>query len=523
MDEFTPAPPWRPRFPLEKYRTTAIFVATEKEFQSAFVPANAGPVMAEYAYPMRKAVTDYAGKLVDYVLLIAWIEQHVSAGSWKLYGAPQHLALMTNTYKSPEASPPRTSGSVLANFVNVLNGIYFAAGGLVWLTRRISLAPVTPEYPRLAADRVSTSDMYMFGQVIDDAHDLLIVDRNPALAAHFQDSSGRYGTCLKEDTKISLFSMIGLGGRLIRDITAIWRRTSHVDPNLFSRFAMLAAKRAMFAAFFNRYRPKYFWGRDDYSMDHTVRSQELRKIGGVALGINHGLPYDTHMPQWREIDFDIYYSFGSHLYDSVYKEFWPDNMIVKPVGAIHMKREYRDRLSNKRPKDIAFFPIAYGRFEESMGEAFKVAAHFKDRQLFIKLKSGRGSEFQRRYQDLMRDAPGNVVTYDDTDPYELLLNVSYSIAYTTLVAESLQFGVMTFNLDNDPDFRWQYYRNFEDLTVPDGATIIERIEAIEAGKETYDFDRYGDLIELHGPDVFDVIRQDIGLPPNYNPDKTLNT
>ena len=81
------------------------------------------------------------------------------------------------------------------------------------------------------------------------------------------------------------------------------------------------------------------------------------------------------------------------------------------------------------------------------------------------------------------------------------------------MAEALQFKVKTFNLDMDPTLEHQYYRNFYNLTVPDGETIIRRIEAIELGEEAYDFELYKDLISIDGPDISNVVRSDIGLGP----------
>ena len=172
---------------------------------------------------------------------------------------------------------------------------------------------------------------------------------------------------------------------------------------------------------------------------------------------------------------------------------------------------YRSRLKDARPKDIAFFPIIHTRFDQNMHAVFAVARYFSDRRIFIKLKGNRRPEQICNYHRLLRSAPENVVVYSDPNLCELLLNVSYSIAFTTLVAESIQFGAITFTFDTDPSIQHLYYRNFPSLLVSGGEDIIARINAIESGQERYDFNNYNELINRDSKDIFQVIREDIGL------------
>ena len=193
------------------------------------------------------------------------------------------------------------------------------------------------------------------------------------------------------------------------------------DPGLFGNLGLLCVKRAMFAAFFSQYRPRFFFGKDDYSKDHIIRNQELRRIGGISLGINHGLPLNTITPAWQEGDFDIYYAFGSHLFTNTLQKTWPSECIVKPVGSKNMLPAYRSRLKDARPKDIAFFPIIHTRFDQNMHAVFDVARYFSDRRMFIKLKGNRRPEQICNYHRLLRSAPENVVVYSDPNPMSFSL------------------------------------------------------------------------------------------------------
>lgn len=504
--------PWAPRFPLEKNLTSDMYPLVAEKAHQAFEFAPSGARLAEYVYPFRKAVTDYTVKIGDLTLLLDWLEKNTPGGSWKLHGAPPLSDVIYHAYLGRTQDEDRRADLFVPRFFNLLNIMGTGLAGLVWLAGKVRLGAVPVKSCHLAADRISGDDVNIFRKIIDDPGEILIVDRNADFANRLAYSNGPYESCLKEDARIPLHVFFRLSTNLLSDLGKIWKALGKWDPALFGNLSVLAAKRAMFAAFFHKFRPRYFFGRDDYSKDHVVRNQELRKIGGTSLGINHGLPMNTITPAWQEVDFDIYYAFGSYLHTHFLHKTWPSTCTVKPVGSKNMRPEYRKRLNNPRPRDIAFFPIVHGAFEKNMHEVFAVARHFPDRRVFIKMKPNRRSEHMQVYHRLMREAPMNVIAYIDPDPYELLLSVTYSIAFTTLVAESLQFGAMTFTLDTDPSIKNLYYRNFPGLTVSGKDEIVERIDAIESGQEAYDFSQYNELIAMDGIDIFETIRNDVGLP-----------
>ena len=83
------------------------------------------------------------------------------------------------------------------------------------------------------------------------------------------------------------------------------------EPAHFYGIIALPFRRIILRGFFNKFRPAYFWGRDDYNVEHIIRRQEMHRYGGISLGINHGFPsYANLFPQWRYISFDRYYTFG---------------------------------------------------------------------------------------------------------------------------------------------------------------------------------------------------------------------
>lgn len=504
--------PWVPSFPLERNLTSNVYPRIAEKTHQFFEFDLSSSRLAEYAYPFRKAVTDYTVKISDLTLLLEWLEKHGPDGSWKLYGAPPLSDVIYQAYLGRKPDKAGRFDLFLPLFFNLLNILGTTLAGLLWLAGKTRFGRVPLESYHLAGDRISGDDVNIFRQIIDDPAELLIVDRNTDIASSLAYSNGSYKSCLKEDARISVFTFLRLSKAFLFDLGKLWKTLGKQDPSLFGSLSVLTAKRAMYGAFFQYFKVRYFFGRDDYSKDHIIRNQELRKIGGVSLGINHGLPINTIAASWREVDFDIYYAFGSFLHKHFLHKTWPPACTVKPVGSKNMRSEYRKRLNDQRPPDIAFFPIVHAAFEQNMRDVFAVARHFSDRRIFIKMKANRRSEHMQTYQRLMGEAPINVVAYTDPNPYELLLSVSYSIAFTTLVAESLQFGAMTFTFDTDATIKHLYYRNFPNLIVLGKDDIIARISAIETGQEYYDFSQYNELIKMDGGDIFETIRSDIGLP-----------
>lgn len=506
-----------PDFPHEanfsKYspQSAAVHRQTDEAFCAAFDKIAPDGWLAEYIYPLRKALSAYSEKVGNVAYLAQWLKKTGRAADCVLYGAPTHLDLATHREGQSRGGGLRRTAARLVGVFNFLNVIASVLGGLGWLARRLHFRPLSPITVRLAVDKGTPIDLYMVRQVIDDPDDVVFVYRNAEFARKNRDADVGYRGYTKEDARISIRQLGRLAVAMGADLISFWRSFRWVDPVLFGSLTTLPVKRAMFAAFFSRIQPRFYWGRDDYSIDHVIRNQELRKIGGVAMGISHGLPLETLILQWREIDFDIYYTFGTHLYETYYKNTWAKHIRVKPIGSFNLTREYRARLKTPRPNDIAFFPVTYDNFEDTIAQAFKVANHFRDRRVFIKMKAGRPDASVQIFRQLMAEAPINVIVQIDPNPYELLFSVSYSVAFTTMVAESLQFGVKTFTLDNLPHIESNYLHDFPTLVVRDGDQLIKRIEAIESGREAYNFEQFSALVRKDGPDLFDVIRRDIGL------------
>ncbi|MCC7016147.1 MAG: hypothetical protein IT564_02955 [Rhodospirillales bacterium] len=503
--------------------------AIEQGVRPLVAPFEGHAVLGEYAYAFRKALSDYTQTMLNLTGAAAWAEANLPEGGWRLIGAPPHFARVYalsagrapgswlgpgRAGESPRAyNDAPLSGRAGGRIAAALNALAVFAGMTAWLIARTRLA-VAPERFRLAVDRVSPIDLEV-AKAADDPAEVLMVERNARLAAETSPELAPYRRVTRNDARATPGVTVRLIARMARELWTLWRDFGDLEAPLFGRFASLIGKRTLFAAFFRRFRPAFLWGRDDYSMDHVIRNQELRKIGGKALGVNHGLPINTYISQWREIDFDVYYAYGRHLYDAFYRAAWPAHMRVEAVGNIQMTPERRARLAAARTKDIAVYAIVTLRFDELLAHVRDLALRFPDRRVHVRMKKRREDSYLRRYGEwLAREAPANVANNDDSDPYDLMLRTAYAVTPgSTAGIEAMQSGAKTFYLDLDPGLRFFYYRNFPHLIVRSAGDIARRIEAIEAGTEAYDFSRSEGLVALSAPDFYAALRRDLGLPP----------
>jgi hypothetical protein len=468
-----------------------------------------GPQDGDYAYAFRKAMSDYTQSMLRLVGAVAWLEENLGAGAWRLRGAPRHLGLVFRLSTGRELPDAVSFEASPTRLLNLANALFLTLGLFAWLAERIRYA-VPVEAFRLAIDRISPVDMVVAREAVDDPAGVLIIERNAVLAAAADDEVARHRRCSRDDARVTFAHSVMLIGRLCREMAGLWLRHGKEDAPLFGRLAALLGKRVVYAAFFARFRPAYLWGRDDYSMDHIIRNQELRKQGGAAIGVNHGLPVNTYISQWREIDFDVYYVYGRHLYETFYKPAWPESMRVVAAGNIQMTPERRKRMSAPRPRDIAVYITVVPRFDEFMSGMMDVARHFQDRKVHFRMKGKREDRYLQSFARWMQEAPANAVVNQDSHPYDLMLATSYAIAAgSTAAVEALGFGAKSFVYDAEPRYRHYYYRNFPALIVTDAAQIIRRIERIESGEESYDPLAFDSLIRQSGACVYDLLRAEV--------------
>ena len=402
----------------------------------------------------------------------------------------------------------------------VLNLFRFAAVvvySTLWIMSRVRLAPPLPESIFLGSDFVGSGhDRILWDEIADADHQVLVVTRNRAMASEYADMLEGYRHVNVTDGWFSLFQAAAAFWEILMDGIRLFRLGSALPGDFYHRFAVLPHRRAVIKALFNRFRFKNFWGRDDYNTDHIIRSQELRKTGGVSLGVMHGIPCICKVAhQFRHLDYDIYYMLGREQYDNFYRHTWPAHTRVKAIGSFGASRSELERLKEPRPKNIACF-LSPSFHQVKVMEALETLTRaFPDRKVFINVKSPKylTGAFAEALEDLMDRGPDNLVI-DNRRAYELLFQCNYVVnESSTLTAEAIQFGLYGFALDLGDRAKSHYYRRFPDICLSSGEEAVERIRDIDAGRWEYPRHLYGSLIDLSGRVPWDEIRKDLGLRP----------
>lgn len=353
----------------------------------------------------------------------------------------------------------------------------------------------------------------MLGEVADHPSQVLGVFRNAGQAVERRDWIRPYPSCLPHDGALgpgdALATLAMVAGRGF----ALWRRFRRLAPRHFLGVAKFPLIEATYRAMMEKYRFAHFLGRDDYNVDHIFRSMELRRRGGVSMGISHGTGYDVE-PSWRYLDFDVYYTIGEGYFRDLYLERWPAGTRLQAVGGFGMSGEQRRRAAAPKPDDIIFFIKLFIEGEAVVDAVRDLARAFPERTVYMKLKGSelRGLDDNRRAR-LTADLPANVV-FTTERPGELLLRARYAVSTpSTVVLEAIEAHCITFCYDVLPEETPFHFRQFPGLCHRSVEDIAGRIRAVEAGEWSYPRRAYADLVDLSERDAFAAIRADIGLAP----------
>lgn len=497
------------------YRTD-IFARTEPRINDRFGFADLERRIGGYAMPVKHATCKYMSENFNLVFLLKDISDTFEPHEATLVHSHDDMLFAYQAFFGDTPRTPRVGARQFRPLVNAVTVMLVFGYLLAWLPRILRWRKHGPEPVFLGADFTGGEpQVRMVRDIVGDPGQCLFVYRNRAQREASSADMAGFRQCLNREGCVALSELPAFLGFLTGDAFRLYRHLKNLAPSHFLSIIKMLQKKASYRALLNRFHFQYFWCRDDYNPEHILRSQELRKAGSVSLGINHGLtsPLLIH-PSLRYIDYDIYYVFGEHLHQTYYTDTWSGDMTVKPVGSLCMTREYLRRINDPRPKDIIYF-VTPGVNEKLMHEAaISIARYFPEKKVYVKIKpaeKSRGSYTE--FLDFCGNAPENFIETEENS-YDLMFKAGYAVSgRSTVTAEAIQFGVNVLSFDfAGPEYPY-YYRDFPGLCVKTAEEAIERISAMESGKETYPRRQFNGLIDLSGSFIIDVIRGDLGLPP----------
>lgn len=401
---------------------------------------------------------------------------------------------------------------------NLLLTILVLGYGFIWTLRRTRMRTPAPRRYFLGSDFVGDPrQRILWNELADIPEPLIVLLRNKDQEREHAGTLAAHPYCHLSDGVVPIGQLLSLFTVLLSDTVFLYRRGRHLSPSIFWELIKLPLRRIMYRGLLNRFRFECFWARDDYNVEHIIRTQEFRRAGIKHFGQMHALPaYPPVSGQRRYVYFDVYYVFGKGLHRDFYADRWPADMKVKAVGSFGMSRAQLMRLRRPRPNNIICFIKQSFQDDATFDLIHKVAQAFPDRIVYVKPKQQKGGAFRTGLDRLLGEGPKNIVETNE-DSYELMFRAKYSLSDpSSLVAEAIQFGLVSFALLTVGGWRNVYFRTFPDLCIESAEEVIDRIRAIETKTWQYPRQSYRDLIDLSGRVIWDVIREDMGRTPMDN-------
>ncbi len=487
-----------------------VFGKTEKWQNNYFSFLNAEDNLGQYGLAYKKAVTNYmsnkhVGILTSSVLMTKFQEKKLQGVGIPKDTLGSLAVFCKNSLDCINSfSPYRGVNSIL-----FIGSVVFCVLKLAFLSKLFK--PVSREI-FLAADFIADLRDIRLYRELEEGGKLLMVMRTGSKKIIPKEAVG-FTFCDRKDGALFLGDLLKNIIMVLGDLWKLGRFCSHVHPALFRRLMALVYQRLLYRAFFYKFRPRYYWGRDPYSEDHIIRRQELNLIGGLSFGVSSGhLTWAILIPQYRYLSFDKYYVLGRGKYKQYYGHTWANNMTVVPAGSFSGMRSHYTNRFRKRTLDIAVFSSVFVgelKFAEFINGLAKA---FPERRVILQMKALFSDiPATEEFIEMSRKDAPNVET--STAPaLDILESVGYAFSDpSSVVLEALQFGARSFAFDMPDLQRENINRQYPSLIVRTSSDAIDRIKNIESGDWKYPLDEFEEIVDLSGTVFFDRIRMDMML------------
>jgi hypothetical protein len=409
--------------------------------------------------------------------------------------------------------------SITTYFLNFFLLLISYAHFLYWLVSHIKIFYIRENY-RFAADYLGGSrDIKFWNYLNPKKEKTLIVVRDEYTKNQFGYLINDYKVVYDDDGVFGFYLAIKYFFIFIKDSLTLYIENINIPPDYFRQICFLPYKKIKYKAFFNKFNCKFFWGRDDYNYQHIIRSQELRKNGGVSIGCNHGIESINSLSHiLRQLDFDYYYTHGIFQYLNTYKKYWPKNMVVKGIGSFFSNPYQHQKIKESVGKNVAIIIAPSFHQDLIFKTVLKLSSSFPNLIFWISTKDKhrhQSGDFSLEYQNLLK--ANKNIKENTKDVYDLIRDCKYIFSESsTLLAEAVYFEKVALCYDPEPKkFKYLYYRNFPELVFNDVDEVILRITETQNKSESYYEDR--NLIELISKTKdhpWNIIKKDMMLIEN---------
>tara|TARA_R110002167_G_C12703706_1_gene654022 strand:- start:8419 stop:10206 length:1788 start_codon:yes stop_codon:yes gene_type:complete len=488
-----------------------VFGDTEAWQDQYFEVDNDAP-MHGYDYAEHHVICNFAKS--KHVTFLVARKLHEQGIPFDLVGAPHDTASGLAAY----ASSPQPSTSmfrpVCHRVLNIAITLFTLLYTYFWILRRVRVTQPSEEPVFFAADYNGDPRDHALFEDIQSGGRLLVVPRN----AHFQGRAREINVNDKIIASLSgchtsISCALQCAAMATRDILSCYVRRGYQRTGLFSHLIKLPFKRAQYRIFFDTYRPKFYWGRDDYNEQHIIRRQELRRIGGVSLGLNHGYSHYANVyPMWRCISFDIFYTFGRAQYDGYTRGLWANDMVIRTAGPFGVPKAAFHQRNAPKPQDIAVFCSAFITVPQFMDLVHTLAEAFPEKIVWLQLKSifigtPDGDAFIAACSDKYEN-----IKYTNAPIYEIFQKAQYVFSDpSTIIVEAAHYGCKSFFADVFPEQKRTLFRDFPEICIRSGTDAVQMINKLENDGHIYPLKDLATLVINSEDTFYDIVREDLGL------------
>ena len=416
-------------------------------------------------------------------------------------------------------SPPMITSKLIASAsINSLIFLSTAIFGALWVLSRIRPGLAAPKEYFLGADYYPNAADFRIYQEVSPDEPILLIKRNQKQRTDFPEID-RHHIYKITDGRLEVLQGIKL---IITSCRASFRHFCNAatrSPAHYYLLSLVPLRRAFFIALFRRFRPKVFWGRDDYNVEHILRREALNAVGGKSFGIAHGVStYAILFPMWRYITFDTYYLHSLAIYKCAMKYTWDENMRVVPIGSFNATRKDYDLINVERPDDIVIYVAAFVGDPRMCQFVREMAEAFPERTIYLQMKTTFvNQEFGKEFIEACCRGLANI-EHTTAPLFDLFRMAKYGFSDpSTVVVEGLQFGQITFFADIMPEQQACIYRYFPAACVTSAKAGAVRIRDLERNPDENLRQSLSELVHFSTTPFFDVLKKDMGQIKNERP------
>lgn len=425
----------------------------------------------------------------------------------RVRGVSSALYGVATAWFGPTSLPGIRPQRLPARLVNAPLMLAGLLASLAFITRRIR-ASVTPETVFMMADFNNDPRDFALYERMADQGPIVLLMRNADIQSRALQGAESYAQYLPGDGGFSLMGALEAATMAIGDSARQFLNYGWSEPGLFWQAALLPYRRAVVRSLLNAVRPRFFWSRDDYNVEHVIRRQELNALGSKQFGLNHAIQGITIvMPQMRHVSMDAYFTMGS-AFHPYYLKTWNVGSLHS-IGGFAFSEEYlaRPRRTSRAILFMARFAVGNQEFARAVRGTAKA---FPDRTILLQVK--RGYPHEVAIPDFISACTEGVsnVEYTTTPVYDLILTADMVVSdASTVIAELIELGTPVLMLDVLENHLQSIYRQFPGLTVRTAKETIATLRGWDSGELIFDRMAFKDLINLDSPLFTDVIRAEM--------------